>query len=70
MQTHHRSSLFTRHSSKTLPSHGSGSSHSHAEKPKTVHHLAWAFELEGRPYVLIYELTQWCGPGPKSLQRP
>ncbi len=60
-QTQHRHSLFTRHSSKTLPTgNGSTQGSSHGDKAaKTVHHLAWAFDLEHRPYVLVYELTQW-----------
>lgn len=58
MQAHHRPSLFSRHSSKTLPTSPASSQHQ-GDKGKTVHHLAWAFELEGRPYVLVYELTQW-----------
>lgn len=56
VQTHHGRSLFSRASSKTLPT---GGFPHHAEKAKTVHHLAWAFEVEGRPYVLVFELTQW-----------
>ncbi len=56
-QVHTRHSLFSRHSSKTLPV--TGSSQQHVDKGKTVHHLAWAFDLEGRPYVLVFELTQW-----------
>ncbi|CAK0783086.1 hypothetical protein CVIRNUC_006281 [Coccomyxa viridis] len=61
--TQHRHSLFTRHSSKTLPTgNGSTQGSSHGDKAaKTVHHLAWAFDLEHRPYVLVYELTQWFG---------
>ncbi len=56
-QVHTRHSLFSRHSSKTLPA--AGSSQQHVDKGKTVHHLAWAFDLEGRPFVLVFELTQW-----------
>ena len=67
VQTHHRASLFSGHSSKTLPSSGRNSEHGdqgshHGDKAKTVHHLAWAFDLDSRQYVLVYELTQWWGP--------
>ena len=48
-------SLFSRASSKTLNDMAEADSQRH----RLVHHLAWAFDHGGRPYLMVYELSQW-----------
>jgi hypothetical protein len=51
-------SLFSRRSSKSLHE-DSAAAEARQALPKTVHHLAWAFDYGGQPYLMIFELTQW-----------
>ncbi len=52
-------SLFSRASSKSLNSAGEASVDAH--RHKLVHNLAWAFLHCGRSFIMVYELSQWCG---------
>ncbi len=48
-------SLFSRASSKTVNDVADADANRH----RLVHHLAWAFDHGGRPYIMVYELSQW-----------
>ena len=52
-------SLFSRASSKSLNNASEAAVDAH--RHKLVHNLAWAFLHSGRSYIMVYELSQWCG---------